>query len=66
MLPDKAKCVECSIISLSLSFWIKHLVIVSYKNLLLNSRFYIGHHLEVRLSLVVVVVVVVDLGLTAL
>ena len=27
MLPDKAKIVECSIISLALSFWIKHLVI---------------------------------------
>ena len=27
MLPDKAKFVECSIISLALSFWVKHLVI---------------------------------------
>ena len=27
MLPDKAKFVVCSIISLALSFWIKHLVI---------------------------------------
>ena len=27
MLPDKAKCVECSIISLALSLWMKHLVI---------------------------------------
>ena len=27
MLPDKAKLVECSIISLALSFWMKHLVI---------------------------------------
>ena len=27
MLPDKAKFVECSIIRLALSFWIKHLVI---------------------------------------
>ena len=27
MLPDKAKFVECSIISLALSFWMKHLVI---------------------------------------
>ena len=27
VLPDKAKFVECSIISLSLSFWMKHLVI---------------------------------------
>ena len=27
MLPDKAKFVVCSIISLSLSFWMKHLVI---------------------------------------
>ena len=27
MLPDKAKFVECSIISLALSFWTKHLVI---------------------------------------
>ena len=26
MLPDKAKFVECSIISLALSFWMKHLV----------------------------------------
>ena len=27
MFPDKAKIVVCSIISLALSFWIKHLVI---------------------------------------
>ena len=27
MLPDKAKFVMCSIISLALSFWMKHLVI---------------------------------------
>ena len=27
MLPDKAKFAECSIISLALSFWMKHLVI---------------------------------------
>ena len=27
MLPDKAKFVECSRISLDLSFWMKHLVI---------------------------------------
>ena len=27
MLPDKAKFVECSIISLALSFWMKHIVI---------------------------------------
>ena len=27
MLPDKAKFVECSIISLALSFWMKQLVI---------------------------------------
>ena len=27
MLPDKAKFVECSIISLAVSFWMKHLVI---------------------------------------
>ena len=27
MFPDKAKFVECSIISLALSFWMKHLVI---------------------------------------
>ena len=27
MLPDKTKCVVCSIISLALSFWMKHLVI---------------------------------------
>ena len=26
MLPDKAKSVVCSIISLALSFWMKHLV----------------------------------------
>ena len=26
MLPDKAKFVKCSIISLALSFWMKHLV----------------------------------------
>ena len=26
-LPDKAKFVECSIISLAVSFWMKHLVI---------------------------------------
>ena len=27
MLPDKAKFVECSIVSLAISFWMKHLVI---------------------------------------
>ena len=27
MLPDKAKFVVCSIISLALSFWMRHLVI---------------------------------------
>ena len=27
MLPDKAKSVVCSIISIALSFWMKHLVI---------------------------------------
>ena len=27
MLPDKAKCVVCTIISLALSFWMKHLVV---------------------------------------
>ena len=27
MLPDKANFVECSIISLALTFWMKHLVI---------------------------------------
>ena len=27
MLPDKAKFVVCSIISIALSFWMKHLVI---------------------------------------
>ena len=27
MLPDKTKFVECSLISLALSFWMKHLVI---------------------------------------
>ena len=51
MLPDKAKFVVCSIISIALSFWMKHLVIGHYKNLL-NSRLFIGQHLEVRLSLV--------------
>ena len=49
MLPDKAKFVECSIISLALSFWMKHLVIGQLQKLL-NSRLFIGHHLEVRLS----------------
>ena len=33
MLPDKAKFVVCSIISLALSFWIKHLVIGQLPNL---------------------------------
>ena len=51
MLPDKAKFVVCSIISLALSFWMKHLVIGQLQNLL-NSRLFIGQHLEVRLSLV--------------
>ena len=51
MLLDEAKFVECSIIILALSFLMKHLVIGQYKNLL-NSRLFIGHHLEVRLSLV--------------
>ena len=49
MLHDKAKFNVCSIISLALSFWMKHLVI---GQLLLNSRLFIGQHLEVRLSLV--------------
>ena len=31
MLPDKAKFVEFSIISLALSFWMKHLVIGHFK-----------------------------------
>ena len=51
MLPDKAKFVVRSIISLALSFWMKHLVIGQLKNLL-NSRLFIGQHLEIRLSLV--------------
>ena len=46
MLPDKTKSVVCSIIGLALSFWMKHLVIGQ-----LNSRLFIGQHLEVRLSL---------------
>ena len=32
MLPDKAKSVVCSIISLALSFWMKHLVIGQLQN----------------------------------
>ena len=32
MLPDKAKFVVCSIISLALSFWIKHLVMAQLQN----------------------------------
>ena len=51
MLPDKAKFVVCSIISLALLFWMKHLVIGQLQNLL-NSRLFIGQHREVRLSLV--------------
>ena len=46
MLPDKAKFDKCSIISLALSVWMEHLLIGSYNNLL-NSRLFIGHHLEV-------------------
>ena len=51
MLPNKAKSVVCSIISLALSFWMKHLIIGQLQNLL-NSRLFIGQHPEVRLSLV--------------
>ena len=32
MLPDKAKSVVCSIISLALSFWMKHLLIGQFQN----------------------------------
>ena len=52
MLPDKAKFVECSIISVALSFWMKHLVIGQLQKTAKFSAF-IGHHLEVRLSLVI-------------
>ena len=51
MLPDKAKSVVCSVISLALSFQMKHLVIGQLKKLL-NSRLFVGQHVEVRLSLV--------------
>ena len=51
MLPDKAKFVMCSIIGLALSVWMKHLAIGQLQKLL-NSRLFIGQHLEVRLSLV--------------
>ena len=51
MLPDKAKIVVCSIISLALSFWMKHLVIGQLQKPAKFSAF-IGQHLEVRLSLV--------------
>ena len=51
MLPDRAEFVVCSIISLALSFWMKHLVIGQLQKLL-NPRLFIGQRLEVRLSLV--------------
>ena len=51
MLPDKAKSVMCSIISLALSFWMIHLVIGQLKKPAKFSAF-LGQHLEVRLSLV--------------
>ena len=40
MLPDKAKFVECSIISLALSFWLKHLVIGPLQKLAKFSAFH--------------------------
>ena len=52
MLPDKAKFVECSINSLALSFLDETSSYWSITKKLLNSRLFIGHHLEVRLSLV--------------
>ena len=50
-VPDKAKFVVCSIISLALSFWMKHLVIGQLQKPAKFSAFH-GQHLEVRLSLV--------------
>ena len=55
MLPDKAKFVVCFIISLALSFWMKHLVIGQLQNPAKFSAFhwstspsqaFIGQHLE--------------------
>ena len=40
MLPDKAKFVMCSIISLALSFWMKHLVIGQSQKPAKFSAFY--------------------------
>ena len=40
MLHDKAKFVECSIISLALSFWMKHLVIGHLQKLAKFSAFH--------------------------
>ena len=47
----RQKFVECSIISLALSFWMKHILIGQLQKPA-NSRLFIGPHLEVRLSLV--------------
>ena len=52
MLPDKAKFVVCSIISLALSFWMKHLVIGQLQKPAKFSAFHQWSHLEVRLLLV--------------
>ena len=52
MLPDKAKFVVCSIIGLALSFFDETSSYWSVTKNLLNSRLFIGHHLEVRLSLI--------------
>ena len=40
MLPEKAKFVECSIISVALSFWMKHLVIGQLQKPARFSAFY--------------------------
>ena len=40
MLPDEAKSVVCSIISLALSFWMKHLVIGQLQKLAKFSAFH--------------------------
>ena len=45
MLPDKAKFVVCSIISVALSFWMKHLVINQLQKPAKFSAF-IDQHLE--------------------
>ena len=42
MLPDKAKFVVCSIISLALSFWMKHLVIGQLQKLAKFSAFHLS------------------------